>query len=158
MCPWQSCPLSAVNLRCLTWHKTVWTNVERFDLSQEGDIDIEEGRDLLQEPSSVPTNATPAEKGEEKEQTPPSKGSRLPTLKLANPFLKKKVSYDRGSVLTTTTRSLCSVSFSQSLCLVHRRSFISFIGFAEVLGSIYVRRLLPVRADSVFVVIVLRYI
>jgi hypothetical protein len=62
--------------------------------SQEGELDVEEGRDLLQESSSVATNAAPPDKGEEEEKTPPSKGPRLPTLKLANPFTKKKVGSD----------------------------------------------------------------
>jgi hypothetical protein len=59
---------------------------------------VEEGRDLLQEPSSAATNATPSDKGEEKEQTPSTKGPRLPTLKLANPFSKKKVGSDNAPI------------------------------------------------------------
>jgi hypothetical protein len=46
----------------------------------------------LQEPPCTATNVTPADTGVGKDQTPQSKGHRLPTLKLANPFSKKKVS------------------------------------------------------------------
>ncbi|XP_069697223.1 neurotactin isoform X2 [Periplaneta americana] len=58
--------------------------------TKEGELDVEEGKDLLQEPPCIATNATPSDAGTDKEQTPPSKGPRLPSLKLANPFSKKK--------------------------------------------------------------------
>jgi hypothetical protein len=63
---------------------------------QEGELDVEEGRDLLQEPTCIATNVTPGDTAVDKEQTPPSKGPRLSALKLTNPFSKKKVGVTRG--------------------------------------------------------------
>ena len=66
-------------------------------LLQEGELDLEEGKDLLQEPPCVATTVNATDTAAEKEQTPPSKGSRLPSLKLANPFSKRKVRIIRTS-------------------------------------------------------------
>jgi hypothetical protein len=75
---------------------------------QEGELDVEEGRDLLQEPPCVATSVTPADAGLGKDQTPPSKGHRLPTLKLANPFSKRKVSSHSGRISAIILRKRCS--------------------------------------------------
>jgi hypothetical protein len=71
---------------------------------QEGELDVEEGRDLLQESPCVATSVTPADTGLSKDQAPPSKGHRLPTLKLANPFSKRKVSRHSGCISTIILR------------------------------------------------------
>ncbi|PSN39532.1 hypothetical protein C0J52_12388 [Blattella germanica] len=58
--------------------------------TKEGELDVEEGRDLLHEPPCVATSVNAGDGGADKEQTPTNKGHRLPTLVLPNPFAKKK--------------------------------------------------------------------